>query len=256
VLKSIDGGGSWSPANTGLTNTDVRALAIDPVTPSTVYAGAARVHSEGGVFKSVDGGGSWSEVNIGLIIRDVRALVIDPVTPSTVYAGLNFFGVRKSVDGGGSWSDFSTGLTNANVRALAIDPATPSTLYAGTNGGGVFSLEQINGTINGLASKAICKNKVTAQRVKNSFTPPNWDCGRLVATSGDTVLVTLKGKSDGSAITGTVKGLDPVTKVKCKNRTTGAKARGNVSLPNWDCGSLPLPTSGDRVQVKLKGSAE
>jgi hypothetical protein len=31
--------------NTGLTNTDVRALAIDPTTPSTLYAGTG-----GGVF--------------------------------------------------------------------------------------------------------------------------------------------------------------------------------------------------------------
>lgn len=113
----------------------------------------------------------------------------------------------------------------------------------------------IAGTVSGLASKAICKNKVTAQRVKNPFTPPNWDCSGLSTTSGDTVLVTLKGKSNGSAISGTVTGLNPVTKVRCKNRTTGAKATGTAS-PNWNCGSLPLPTSGDKVQIKIKGSAQ
>ncbi len=69
-----------------------------------------------------------------------------------------------------------------------------------------------------------------------------------------TVLVTLIGKSDGTTITGTVRSLNPVNRVQCRNRTTGAKAIGNVSLPNWDCGSLPLPTSGDNVQVKIKGT--
>ena len=39
VFKSTDGGGNWSPLNTGLTNLWVQALAIDPVTPSTLYAG-------------------------------------------------------------------------------------------------------------------------------------------------------------------------------------------------------------------------
>jgi hypothetical protein len=46
VYRSIDGGGYWSAINAGLTHTEVRALAIDPMTPSTVYAGT----SEGGVF--------------------------------------------------------------------------------------------------------------------------------------------------------------------------------------------------------------
>ena len=39
VFKSTNGGANWSAANTGLTNTDVRALAIDPATPTTLYAG-------------------------------------------------------------------------------------------------------------------------------------------------------------------------------------------------------------------------
>ena len=42
VFQSTDGGASWSAINTGLTNLDVRALAIDPRTPSTLYAGTRR----------------------------------------------------------------------------------------------------------------------------------------------------------------------------------------------------------------------
>ena len=40
----------------------VYALAIDPLTPTTLYAGTYG----GGVFKSTDGGASWSAVNTGL----------------------------------------------------------------------------------------------------------------------------------------------------------------------------------------------
>ena len=50
-------------ANTGLTN--VTALAIDPATPTTLYAG---IGNNGGVFKSTNGGGNWSAVNTGLNI--------------------------------------------------------------------------------------------------------------------------------------------------------------------------------------------
>ncbi len=114
----------------------INALAIDPATPDTLYAGIYR----GGVFKSTNGGGSWEAANTGLPSNtDVRALAIDPATPATLYAGTNGGGVFKSTNGGGSWEAANTGLTNNVVLALAIDPATPDTLYAWTSyGGGVF----------------------------------------------------------------------------------------------------------------------
>jgi len=46
VFKSVDGGGSWSPINDGLTNTTIRVLVVDPLAPSTVYAATFG----GGVF--------------------------------------------------------------------------------------------------------------------------------------------------------------------------------------------------------------
>jgi len=62
VFKSTNGGGDWTPVNKGLTYyADVRALAIDPITPLTLYAGA----DGGGVFKSTDGGGNWTAMNTG-----------------------------------------------------------------------------------------------------------------------------------------------------------------------------------------------
>src|SRR3977135_1244791 len=43
----------------------VRTLAIDPVTPTTLYAGTVEDedHPLWGVFKSIDGGNTWSAVN-------------------------------------------------------------------------------------------------------------------------------------------------------------------------------------------------
>ncbi len=46
VLKSVDGGATWEPNNDGLTNVDVRALAIVRGDSTTVYAA-----TPGGVFK-------------------------------------------------------------------------------------------------------------------------------------------------------------------------------------------------------------
>src|SRR5438876_11293942 len=65
----------------------INALAIDPQTPTTLYAGT----SGHGVFKSTDGGGNWSAVNTGLTTLYggvvVNTLPIDPQTHTAPYAG-------------------------------------------------------------------------------------------------------------------------------------------------------------------------
>ena len=66
----------------------VRALAIDPQTPSTLYAGTGN-----GVFRSTDGGASWTAVNSGLTSLAIDTLAIDPQNPSTVFAGTSGGGV-------------------------------------------------------------------------------------------------------------------------------------------------------------------
>ena len=142
VFKSTNGGGTWSIANTGLTGASiygypiasVLALAIDPATPTTIYAGTMY----GGVFKSTDAGGNWSRVtNGGLTDRSVSILAIDPLTPSTLYAATSS-GVFKSTNSGGIWEAVNTGLTDTQISTLTLDPVTPTTLYAGTNNSGVF----------------------------------------------------------------------------------------------------------------------
>src|SRR2546427_6914130 len=121
---------SWTSTN-GPNGGSIRALAVDPVTPATLYAGTGG----GGVFKSTDGGGSWTAVNTGFYTNlFVTTLAMDPQAPTTLYAGSGWT-VFKSTDGGGSWT--AVGLS-FSVTTLAIDPQTPATLYAGTYGGGGY----------------------------------------------------------------------------------------------------------------------
>jgi len=114
----------------GPTGGDVRALAIDPANPATLYAGSYG----NGVFMSTDSGGTWVAVNTGLRTPYIFALGVDPTAPATVYAGTDG-GVFKTTNSGGTWAAVNTGLGNLNVDALAIDPSAPATLYAGTYGG-------------------------------------------------------------------------------------------------------------------------
>src|SRR5207253_2905038 len=148
LYKSTDGGSSWQAIARGLPR-NYGALAIDPQTTTTVYAGTWG----GGIFKSTDGGASWNAVNTGLPAACVYTVAIDPRTPTTLYAGTSSPGLFKSTAGGVSWAAAGAGLPQRDasspsreVLSVAIDPQTPSTLYAGTSGGGVFKSTDGGGT--------------------------------------------------------------------------------------------------------------
>ena len=139
VFKTTNGGTTWVASSAGLplvppdneTPRPILALAIDPSTPSILYAGTANA----GLFKSVDGGATWSPVNNGFQTAfAVNALVVDRLATNVVYAGTATGGVYKTDNAGGSWSPFSILLGNLNVQALAVHP-NDSTLYAGTGDG-------------------------------------------------------------------------------------------------------------------------
>ncbi len=172
VYRSLDGGATWIALNEGLSNRQVRALAVDA--EGTAYVGtygagvyeltegsstwlalngglrspyiyslavdaAGNVYAgtlETGVFRLAWGSPSW--VARGLEGITVWALAIAPSQPQTVYAGTWANGVYRSDDGGASWTPCSEGLGNLNVRALAVHPTLPDTVYAGTWGGGVY----------------------------------------------------------------------------------------------------------------------
>jgi len=99
---------TWPGAEGGT----IQALAIDPITSTTLYAGT----EVRGVYKSSDSGSTWTAANNGLTEVNVQALAIDPVNNTTLYAGTNGGGVFKSTDGGDAWSAVNNGLTDLNVQ--------------------------------------------------------------------------------------------------------------------------------------------
>jgi photosystem II stability/assembly factor-like uncharacterized protein len=137
VFKSIDGGANWLPANEGLTNLLVRTLAVDPATPTTIYAGT----NGSGIFKSVNGGASWAPSGTGAG-RYPSTILVDPSITSTVYASTYDVGVFRSTDYGVTWVAINHGLDvpTTSAQALAIDPTSPGELYLATFMSGVAVL--------------------------------------------------------------------------------------------------------------------
>src|SRR5437899_13032785 len=71
---------------TGPEGGTIRALAIDPQNPATLYAAVSRNASpdSSDVYKSTDAGSNWRAVAIGLS-GSPQALAIDPQTPTPLY---------------------------------------------------------------------------------------------------------------------------------------------------------------------------
>src|SRR5437879_3329606 len=133
VFKSTNGGTTWSAANAGLPSPAlIDQLAIDPHTPTTLYATLYARSFVGAIYKSTDGGVTWS----GLPGLGIYRMAIDPRTPTTLYASRSD-GTYKSTDGGGSWT--ITGPAGPTRSVLVVDPVTPTTLYAAGRGDPVTS---------------------------------------------------------------------------------------------------------------------
>ena len=92
----------------------VNILAVDPVTPTTLYAGGS-----GGVFQSTTAGASWAAASKGITETTILALAIDPENPDTLYAGTDGGGVFPA--GHSYWLDmhldFPSDLTYEEVAA-------------------------------------------------------------------------------------------------------------------------------------------
>ena len=145
LFRSTNGGTSWTRSDTGLTSPIVLALAIDPKTPSTLYAGT-RIY-QSAVFKTTNSGQNWLNINHGLRVTLVFSIAIDPITPTNVYAGIYGIsqGLFRSTTGGDSWELLSNGLhSEIGVNSIAIDPITPSTIYIGSEATVYKSVDQGN----------------------------------------------------------------------------------------------------------------
>ena len=101
VLKSTDGGSTWSKLSVGLDSKGpLVSLGISSQDPETVYVAGF----SSGVFKSRDGGSTWSNVNGELGPRSVTSIAVSPWTDDLVFvAGPAGSPVWATSTGGGTW---------------------------------------------------------------------------------------------------------------------------------------------------------
>ena len=106
-------GSSWTQKGPFIRAPSVIQMAIDPSTPSIIYAA-----TDQGVYKSTNGGESWVPKNQGLGgYGDLKnsGISIDPGTPSTIYLGTWGYGIFKSTDSGDHWTRLADPLKCSTV---------------------------------------------------------------------------------------------------------------------------------------------
>ena len=144
VWRSRDSGGRWTAISgdlTGSAGNGIKAIAVAPSDPNTVYIGTDR-----GVLQTTAGAlaaGSvvWTNRSAGLPGRAITHISVDAVNPATAYATFSGFPtgtqaqgyIFKTTDNGATWTNIAGNLPAIPVNDLVIDPDVPDTLYAGTD---------------------------------------------------------------------------------------------------------------------------
>jgi photosystem II stability/assembly factor-like uncharacterized protein len=148
VIKSMDGGKTWQPANNGLGNLYVGSLFMHPQNPDVLLAGVGSVtYTQGsGIYITTDGGNSWKKVQDTYSITSVE---FSTSNPNIAYAGSvnSFF---RSQDGGFSWRLLNSpqipmwgpsGTAVGTPIDFQVDPRNPDRLFVNSYGGGNFLSE-------------------------------------------------------------------------------------------------------------------
>ena len=147
IIKTVDGGTNWTHTPFAPFTSDMKAstISIDPVTPTTLYAGS---NGTPNVARSTNSGASWSSKQIPSG-GSVRSLSINPSNSGVIYAATHAKGVFKSFDGGGSWVAKNNGLAGvsddfipiAEFNSIVVDPTNPNLLHLGAGNGYWMSID-------------------------------------------------------------------------------------------------------------------
>ncbi len=165
VFKSLNGGMTWSPSNTGIDlrlgpssdSIPVFSLTIDPNNSSRLWAGT---QYSSGIYRSDDAGESWNLMNNGILedFLSVRGFTVEPGNSDVVYMGAEISShewngtalpglgldmtkgvVYKTEDAGQNWTRLWLGDNLA--RYIWIDPRNHERLFVST---GIFDREAAN----------------------------------------------------------------------------------------------------------------
>ena len=170
IYKTTDGGKTWSQALKINDDTGVSDIAMDPVSPDTLYAAAYERRRtpygfngggpDGAIYKTTDGGATWKKLTKGLPYEngdDTGRIGLDVYRkdPNIVYALVQHEkgGIYRSEDKGETWKKMSdTNPRPSYYSQVRVDPnndlriwALGAQMFYSEDGGKTFSTQRVHG---------------------------------------------------------------------------------------------------------------
>ncbi len=124
--RSLDGGSTWTPSNSGISNFATNALLTDSRYPTTVIAG-----TDQGLFRSNDAGLTWNPAGTGLPPNGpINVIAASQLRPNAVFVLANQ-AVYISQDFTQTWTPAKLPINpfGPSPTSIAIDPSNPSVIY-------------------------------------------------------------------------------------------------------------------------------
>ncbi len=144
VIKSSDGGKTWTPCDNGLPRKCIGAFAADPYKADRLYAALspAPLNKTYGLYITENGGMNWRRLANTLSDSIFHDIELDPLQPGKLYLAADIFGIYASDNHGLSWQSKNNDI-NFISGPVTIDPtnvniilmAEGSSIYRTVDGG-------------------------------------------------------------------------------------------------------------------------
>ncbi len=192
VWRSIDGGESFVRSSDGMfVECHVRALAVHPKEPATLYLG-----SEKGLFRTTDGATHWTRVESPLNGLEIWSILLLPQSPDVILVGTCPSRLFRSADGGRTWSEPPVKIAqdcprimHTRVTTLIADPTEPEIVWAGVEIGGLLRSRDA-----GQTWRAVGRGLSSLDIHALAIVPGNNSAKRLLASTNNDLNVS---KDDG-----------------------------------------------------------
>jgi photosystem II stability/assembly factor-like uncharacterized protein len=135
LLKSVDGGTTFSPTNGGFVNRNIVRL----IGEEALYVASAYDGDFGGIFTTTDQGGTWDlSANQGALKgKNILSFAESPHDAARMLAG-TYDGLLRSSDSGKSWQLIDTSRKSGisgKIYDVAFSDIDPRIVFAGTDHG-------------------------------------------------------------------------------------------------------------------------